>query len=63
MNLPNDFRLNEAIDCLVCQFSILPMTLSINSMFDELENQSFFEPVNLSAHQPVYHSISLQSNA
>lgn len=62
MNLPNDFRLNEAIYCLVCQFSILPMASSINSMFDEPENQSVFEPVNWSAHQPVSPSIPLQSN-
>lgn len=32
-------------------------------MFDELENQVVFEPVNWSAHQPVPPSIPLQSNA
>lgn len=32
-------------------------------MSDELENQSFFEPLNWSAHQSVSLSIPLQSNA
>lgn len=32
-------------------------------MFDEPENQSVFESVNWSAHQPVSLSIPLQSNA
>lgn len=32
-------------------------------MFDELENQSVFEPLNWSAHQPASPLIPLQSNA